>query len=172
MQEQFADRLGPKSAARLLGVSLDDKDNEQVVSDEMIGELLQARLGGMWSPQNGREPLCSRLLRPILCKRGSDRQRTIGGLLLDSQTNVATIKAIRDHAKRRAASEHSEPEHAVMTTIYFAAIASALVFHEAKITTYSYETLKGSFEKLIRKAWMPANLVDLFRQTIEVCQQK
>jgi len=171
-QEQSAARLEPQDAARLLAIALDDNRGEQADSDERIGELLQAHLRATWSPENGRDSVWTRLLRPWGRGRGADRQRTIGDLLLDPRTAVATLRAIRSHAKREAAAENGEPAHAVMTTIYFAATASALVFHRVKVTTYSYESLETSFEKLIDRAWMSASLVDLFRRAIEVCQRE
>ncbi|HNS20913.1 MAG TPA: hypothetical protein PKH24_10465 [Sedimentisphaerales bacterium] len=171
-QGQFTERLDPRNAARLLGMALDDKHGGGDDSDEVMGELLQARLGATWNPETGNEPPWSRLLRPLARKRGPNARRTVEGLLLDPRTSVATIKAIRDHAKKRAASEDSEREHAALTTIYFAATASALVFHDVKTTTYSYKSLGDSFERLIRQTWMPAKLADLFRKAIEVCQRE
>lgn len=171
-QGQFTERLDPRNAARLLGMVLDDKHAGGDDSDEMMGELLQARLGATWNPETGKEPPWSRLLRPLARKRGPDSRPTVGGLLLNPRTTVATVKAIRDRAKKRTASADSEREHAASTTIYFAATASALVFHDVKTTTYSYESLGNSFERLIRKTWMPANLVDLFRRAMDICRRK
>ena len=128
--------------------------------------------GTIWNPHDEKQPVWSRLLRPLVRKHGPDPRPTVEGLLLDPRTTVGTVRAIRDDAKERAAADDSGPDHIVMTTIYFAATASALVFHGVKTTTYSYESLANSFERLTRKAWMPADLVDLFRRAIEVCQRK
>lgn len=172
MGAQFADPPEPRGVARLLGVTLEDKHSPEGNADERIGELLRIHLEGVWSLENGREPIWVKLLKPLLRKHGPGAPSTVGGLLLDPHTAVTTIKAIRNHAKKRAACEDSEAEHAVMTTIYFAATASALVFHGVKVTTYSHESLKTSFEKLISKAWMPANLIGLFQRAVDICQHK
>lgn len=168
----LTDRVRPKSVARLLGITLDPKRSDESDSDEMIAERLQARLAGVWLPDNDRERAWSKLVRQWLRKSSSSGQRTIGGVLLDPRAALCTIKEIRARAKARAASENSEAERAVMTMIYFAAIANAWVYRGAKITTYSYESLESSFEKLVRKAWMPADFVELFRRAVKVCQEE
>jgi len=84
---------------------------------------------------------------------------------------LAVVRAIRRYAKERAARRCSEAEHAAMTTIYFAAIANALAFHDVKVTTYSYESLRSSFAKLQAKHWMPEDLADLFDKATQRCDR-
>jgi hypothetical protein len=168
----LADRVEPRNVVRLLGITLDPERGDESKSDEMIAELLQARLAGTWLSGNAREGAWSRLVKQLLHKEGSDGRRSIGGLLLDPQAQLGTIRKIRDRAKAQAASESSEAEHAVMTMIYFAAIANALAYSRVKITTYSYESLESSFEKLARKAWIPVEFVELFRRAATACQEE
>ncbi len=160
----------PQSVARLLGITLDPGHADDDRPDEMMAELLQARLADPWVPNHGRQRAWPKLVRQWLHKSSSDGQKTIGDILLDSRAQLSTIKEIRDRAKAQVAREHSEPEQAVMTTIYFAAIANALAYRGAKITTYSYESLESSFEKLIRKVWMPADFAELFRRAVASCR--
>jgi hypothetical protein len=96
----------------------------------------------------------------------------VADLLLDPHATLSVIKDIRRHAKEQAARTNDETEHAIMTTIYFAAIANRLAFHGQRITTYSYESLRSSFGKLRSKAWMPADLVGLFEKAEEACHNK
>ncbi|MBN1509420.1 MAG: hypothetical protein JW955_21415 [Sedimentisphaerales bacterium] len=168
----LADRAKPRSVARLLGITLDLERGERNKSDQEIAELLEARLGGAWLCDNAREGVWSKLVRQLLHKEGSNGQRSIGRLLLDPRARLATIRRIRDHAKAQAAGEGSEAEHAVMSVVYFAAIAHALVYRGVKITTYSHESLGSSFEKLARKTWMPVEFVELFQRAATACQQE
>ncbi|KPL20813.1 MAG: hypothetical protein AMJ75_11170 [Phycisphaerae bacterium SM1_79] len=71
-----------------------------------------------------------------------------------------------------ASWKRSEPEHAVAVAIYYAAIASALVFHDVKVTTHSYESLEASFTRLINKPWMSAELNSLFIRALKLCRKK
>lgn len=172
-QGRLSDHLNPQGAARLLGISLDGANAGQRDPDETIGELLEAHLGRPWCVEDeARRRVWPRLVRQVLGRNGSPALRTVGELLLDRQAKLDTIRQIRDRAKAQAAREGSELEHAVMTTLYFAAIANALSYHRTKITTYSYASLESSFEKLIRKAWMPADLAELFRQAVKMCRQQ
>jgi hypothetical protein len=172
VRKRLTDGVRPRSVARLLAVTLDPKCSDEGDSDETVAELLQARLAGAWLADSGKERAWSKLVRQVLRRSGSNGQRTLGGILLDPQAQLGTIKQIRDRAKARAASEDSEARQAVMTTIYFAAIANALAYRGARITTYSYGSLESSFEKLIRKSWMPAEFVELFRRARKACQKE
>ncbi len=169
---RLIEQLRPHSAARLLGISLDDEDTGECHREETIGELLEARLERVWQADEGHRRAGSRVMRQVLYRNGLPPPQTLGELLLDRQTKLGTIKQIRDRAKAQAARESSEAEHAVMTTIYFAAIAHGLLYRHMKITTCSYASLESSFEKLVRKAWMPADLAELFQRAAKLCRQQ
>jgi len=166
------EQLRPHGAARLLGISLDDEDTGESHRDETMGELFEAHLDRVWQADEGLRRAGPGLMRQVLCRSGLPTPPTLGELLLDRQTKLGTIKQIRDRAKARAARESSEAEHAVMTTIYFAAIAHGLVHRRMKITTHSYASLGSSLEKLIRKPWMPADLIELFQRAARLCRQQ
>lgn len=164
--------IRPHSVARLLGITLDDEDARESHGEETMGELLEAHLDRVWQADEGHRRAGPGLIRQMLCRNGSPAPQTLGELLRNRQTRLGTIKQIRDRAKAQAAREDSAAEHAVMTTIYFAAIANGLVYRHVKITTHSYASLESSFEKLIRKAWMPADLTELFRRAAKLCRQQ
>lgn len=172
LHRRLVEQLRPHSVARLLGISLADEDTGTHRCDETIGGLLEAHLDHIWQADEGHRRAGPGLMRQMLCRNGLPAPQTLGELLLDRQTELGTIKQIRDRAKAQAARESSEAEHAVMTTIYFAAIANGLVYRHVKITTHSYASLESSFEKLIRKAWMPADLTQLFRRAAKLCRQQ
>lgn len=98
--------------------------------------------------------------------------RTLGELLLDASPNVGTLVTVKDYCKKLAAEDRSEPARTVAIAIYYAAIASALVFHSQKITTHSYENLEKSFKLLIEKPWMTADLADLFTRAKTICERR
>lgn len=56
--------------------------------------------------------------------------------------------------------------------IYYAAIVSALVFHEQKITRHSYEKLQEALTDLDEKQWIPSDLKDLFKKAKAACQER
>lgn len=88
--------------------------------------------------------------------------RPVGRLLTDPQTNAAALKAIKEYAKRRAASRASE--HDSYLTVYYAAMAAALVFQGQRVTRLSRERLNEGLDWLIAMPWVPAELKELFRK--------
>jgi len=98
--------------------------------------------------------------------------KTLGEVLTDPKSDLAAIKKIREYAKTMAARKGAGTERAVAVAIYYAAIASALLFHNVKITTHSYELLDASFEKLIGKAWMSPELTQLFTKARKLCRKR
>jgi hypothetical protein len=93
-------------------------------------------------------------------------RQTLRDLLLDSKTDLAVIKTLKDYGKKLVRRGGPEAKQAAATVIYYAAIASALVFHAHKITQHSCQTL------LEQKPWVPPELKDLFRRAKAACHQR
>ena len=97
--------------------------------------------------------------------------RAPGQVLLDPKADASHVLVVKEQAKRLARGKCSPDELASLNAIYYAAIASALVFHHEKITRHTYQTLKTSFGKLMERPWMPAELVKLFAQARKRCNE-
>ena len=93
----------------------------------------------------------------------------MGGVLLDSETGLDVLETIKDYGKKLVAGKDSEAEHAVSTAIYFAAIASALLFHDQKITSYTYPALAEAFSTLIDKQWLAPELARHLAKARRLC---
>jgi hypothetical protein len=100
------------------------------------------------------------------------RGRSLGDVLLDPLSDLDLLRAIKNCSKRLSHELDSEVEAALATTIYFASLASALVFHDRKITQHPYEKLDESFTELAGKTWMARQLTELFSRAREVCASK
>ena len=165
--------LNPESLARLLGIALySDSDEGKDNSTHTTAQLLKARLAGTL-------PLDTTVVEELPAILGQLRKnlmplggRTLGEALIDSKSDLGVIKKIRRYAKKMASRKRSEADRAVAVAIYYAAIANALVFHDVKVTTHSYESLEASFAKLINKPWMSAELNILFVRSIKLCRKK
>ena len=96
----------------------------------------------------------------------------IGDLLQDPTTDITTISRIKQYAKDSGTSTDSEDEKDVFLTVYYAAIASALVFHDDKITQHSFKDLEQFFHSFIQKDWVLDELIELFRKVQVYCQNK
>jgi hypothetical protein len=165
--------LNPESLARLLGIALySDSDEGKYNSTHTTAQLLKARLAGTL-------PLDTTVVEEMPAILGQLRKdltplgvRTLGEALIDPKSDLGVIKKIRQYAKKMASRKRSESDRTVAVAIYYAAIASALVFHDVKVTTHSYGSLEASFAKLINKPWMSAELKRLFFRALKLCRRK
>ena len=173
MKEETTHGLKPEQLARLLALGLQSNDAEDdLLATGPPGEPLLKMLAGKL-PLDPAIPdsLPAVLNRPcdeVLPAAG----RTITDLLLDSKTDLSVIKAVKDYAKELARRGGTDAQEAAATAIYYAAIASALVFHGHKITQHSYEKLHKAYAELGEKPWGSSELKDLFRKAREVCHQR
>jgi len=96
----------------------------------------------------------------------------IGKLLQNPGTEIGLIRMVKDHSSKLSKCAKSKAERQVANTIYYAAIAHALLFHNRRITRYTYESLSKSFTKLTKENWVPNNMSNLFVQATKASQQK
>jgi hypothetical protein len=94
---------------------------------------------------------------------------TVIDLLLDSGTDLAVIKVLKDYGKELARQGGPKGKQAAATIVYYAAIASALVFHQQKITKHRLDRLHEAYTALAGKPWIPSELRNLFRKASDVC---
>ena len=165
--------LSPEKLARLLNIGSDTDGTESALGpEERKAELLHDWLAAtlpldavlVESLPDILQRLC-RQLQPHIGER-------FGKVLKDPKTDILVIKKIKDYSKKLVLSAKSEAEHDAATVIYFAAIASALLFHNRKMTKFSYKTLEESFSRLANTTWVTGDIAELLRKACVVCRQK
>ena len=109
-------------------------------------------------------------------QQGYDTQplagRPLGQVLSGPGSDIALLRAIKECSKTLSCTLDSEAEMALATTIYYAALAGALVHHDEKITQNSYDKLDESFALLSEKKWMAQELAELFSQGRRICRNR
>jgi len=95
-----------------------------------------------------------------------------GELLQDPTTEIATIKKIKQYARESGTSEDCEDKNDVFLVVYYAAIASAMVFNHKKITQHSYKDLEKFFYSFTEKDWVLDELTELFTKAQERYREK
>jgi hypothetical protein len=163
--------LDPDKMADLLRIGFETGGSAADVSaDEEKGELLLDRLAEPLL----LDPSFVRLLPdvPHLLSNAMElcSGNTIGDLLLNKDVEVGLLKKVKDLNNKFSRRTDSKVEKDVAIAIYYAAIASVLVFHGQKITGFEYSDLEKSFEQLKGKSWMSTDLRDLFKRACEVCR--
>jgi plasmid maintenance system antidote protein VapI len=90
----------------------------------------------------------------------------VSELLLDPRTDPAALTALKNHLKNQARLLQPGPEYDTALALYYAAIASALVFHNRKITTHTDAALARALGFLKNQPWMAGELAELFGKAI------
>lgn len=164
--------LAPRKLARILGLSLtwDQKDEEAAETD--VAGLLEQCLMGRVPERDNRELTWTDLLEELKTGQESREGTVLLELLTSRKSSLKAIRAVRRCAKNRAARNSMDPEYSVAITIYFSAIANALVFRGTKITTHSYDSLEKSFGRLAGKPWMPEELGILLQRAGDYCRSR
>ena len=163
--------LGPDKLHRLLQIcSQSDPAEEQIDADQRKAELLQDFLAEALPVEVSTSHMSEELT--TLCQiSGIASEESVGNMLRHSKTDVDLLRRIRDRFKKRTKNTDLETEQAA-ATIYYAAIAYALVVHDAKITKFSYKDLLDAFARLANTQWIPPTLSGLFEKACEYCRSK
>ena len=112
---------------------------------------------------------------PAVLGRGCDelapyRGRSMAGLLFDPDADVAALAALKQYAKQLAVRSRADVSRGVATTLYYAAIASALVFRATRITQHEPAALRRAFAALVERPWVPEDLKALFARARDACR--
>jgi len=156
------ERISSSQVSAFLTFALETKLGGGCDADTQAGRLLQEQLDAPL-PADAYEPQSAL----------PEKRPSIQWMLADPKTPLALILAIKTHAKEQANGVPKEdtPEYIVPLSIYYAAIAAAMIHHGRKITGHEYAALIRSFDKLARRPWMVPYLVDLYEQGTDICRR-
>lgn len=156
--------LHPAQMARVLAIGADVQaaSGPQRMGDP--GQTLRHLLDGQLC-LNG--PLADALGRIL-----DERNCTTEELLLDPETDAGTIETIKEYGKGLTLCSGDGAVCAAGTALYYAALASALVFHDRKISKHTYRRISAGLAALSRRTWIPTELTDLYDRAREACRGK
>lgn len=163
--------LSLKKVVKLLNIGSDvtdvpdDKDREKA---ELLSDRLNATHPLYYSTEGKLSRKLKRLRHTIVVLAGE----TVGKLLKEPKTDIDIIKMTKEYGRKLSKSAKSEAEHHMANTIYYAAIAHALVHHDLKITKYTYQNLNEAFSHLSEESWIPDWLLELFVRASEYCKAR
>jgi len=162
--------MHPRRLAGLLRSGVGQEPGEEGPhANEVAKEVLAAWLAEPLPASLGAHLTASAEERKVA---GAGRAASLGKLLLVRGSNLAVVKAMKQYAKTQAGRLESGPEHAAAIAVYYAAIASALIFHGQRITQHSFASLQESFDMLASKSWVPAELSRHFAEAAAVCAKR
>ncbi len=88
--------------------------------------------------------------------------KPLNELLLDPETDISTLRKVKNHAKHAGMTCKTQIEKDVFLAIYIAAIASAFLHLNQKITRHSREALKQFFQAYAAQSWGAKELKNLY----------
>lgn len=173
MENESIHGLRVDQLANVFAIGVDDPDPAGTGgSDESMARLLQEQLCRALPRGSLLFDALIMMMGRLGCDVRSLAGRSLLEVLLSPHTDIGFLQAIKDCSKKLSTSLDSKAEAALATTIYYAALASALVHHDRKITQYSYEALDRSFATFAAKNWVAPELVALFSKAGGVCRDK
>jgi len=137
---------------------------------EDIGELLNDRLAQPFVVDRDSKrgmPASSRAPRQITT---AELTGTIGDVLREPNVTASTLEKLKEFGRKLFSEGMTPPQRDVGLTIYYGAIANALVHHDLRITRLSFQELRQSLAALVDKEWMPTDFKSLFREAYQTCE--
>jgi hypothetical protein len=163
--------LGGAQLAALLRVGLEPESSE-TDSGRSVASLLEAKLASELPLEVSLADSLPAVLGVPCESMDRYRGRSTAELLSDPQVDLNALTTLKDYAKELVRRSRSEVTTDVATVLYYAAIAAALVFHDARITQHDYRQLERSFDELAREPWLAANLQALIAGARQICAMK
>jgi len=160
--------LSPEKLARLWAIGSDiQPEAEQVIGlDDRKAELLRDRLARNLPLDKRTRGFLSETL-DLLCRKFQPFVgNSLGAMIMDPQTSVEVLTYIKDFAKESGSTARDKAERDVALAVYFAAIASALVCHGARISQHSGSRLRKAFEAWVERSWLPSDMRELFKKAM------
>lgn len=174
-EQPTAFRLDPERMAELIAIGSDINNSDEptkLEQDHEKASLLYKRLEEKLPPDLSDLKVLPEGLGQMRSTIGLLASETIGELLENPSIGQDVMKKIKDLSKALSKTAKSENEYETANTVYYAAIAHALVYHEVKITQFSYKDLAQHFDFLKHQEWIPPYLVNLFREACKRCRDR
>jgi len=170
-REQSTFGLSRAKIARLMQIGgQKDQAERGPLPPEDAGEFLRDQLAqpfALGSDSNRSASVSSKMRRPLTA---AEPKGTIGDALLAPSTTASTLEKLKEFGRKLFAEGMTPPQRDAGLTIYYAAIAGALVCHNVRVTRLSYRELHQSLATLSDKEWMPVELKTLFGKARQICE--
>ncbi len=164
MSESKTSRLSADKLARLWDIGSEVPAAGTGGPEEQRAERLRDWLARSLPPDEDLRGLLSEGLGHLCRDLRPFSGDAIGLLITCPETDVVALRRIKHLAKERGTAAGNEMDRDVALAVYFAAIASALVFHDTKISQHGDRKLKTAFGSLGRQPWVPPDLAHLFEK--------
>ncbi len=173
MMNDSTSGLGSDKLAQLLQLGADeqnvgDPENSNAQKATMLATLLTHSL-----PVNAvLIQSLPAIIQRVCQELESLPENSMDKILLDPSSDVAVIDQIKSYAKQKTKSAPSNIEREAAIALYYAAIASALIFHNKQITKKNHTKLRKSFEQLSVLQWVDKRIANLLSDAAALCAKR
>lgn len=172
-EETTAQGMNPEQLHRLFNIGRDTgNSNDGISRNQRKTELLYRSLSHTLPLDKSQLDMLPSTLSQLFHSIGLLAGETITELLSNPHTDISSIERMKRYSKELSSRAKSKIENEVATTIYYAAIAHALAYHNIKITRFSFKKLEASFTRLVKEKWIPKSLKALFKIAAKYCKEK
>ena len=163
MNKDYTAGASPEGLARFLAMGAgDDADDDD--AEASLGAFLGKLLSTPLSLDDRRPDSLPTVLGMPYREMQAHIGRMLREVLLDANVETTVLTTLKDYAKARVKAATHPSEHTAATAVYYAAIASGVVFHRRNISSLSSQQLDKGFANLAGKSWMNPEMKDLFEK--------
>lgn len=160
--------LSSSEIHRLLDECMAEADSSPKTTDvDAMAQLLRERLADRFPAvvigRSFESWILDQVQRQVIERSG----KAVLEILTDPAAALPVVEKVKERYKLIAQRAAAPAERQVATSIYFAAVAYALIFHGQRITQHADDYVIESFGKLAAKPWMTPELVELFMKAKE-----
>ena len=160
--------LVPDKLAKLWTIGGDQEgDGIERTDDQIRSELLHDLLADKMPVDQALAQVLPDILAQMCEEIKPFSGNSFSQLILNPDADLLVLKRIKDFTKEWQKKAASDLERDVIVAIYYATIASALVHHGQRITSFSRDALNKTFSSLIAKKWLTGDLKALFKKAID-----
>jgi hypothetical protein len=165
--------LTPEKISNLLKVCAESCGNDvDMETKQKRTELLQDRLSETLLTESLKDSPLSKELTHLCRISGIAAGESIRNLLTNPGTDIELIEKIKEYGKNLSQGAKADVGHDIANAIYYAAIAHALIYHNIKITKFSYKELEKAMSFFAQTDWVSTDLLSLFENTAQYCQDR
>ena len=164
--------LDKKKLRSLLKIGLEESGSKSKGRDREKTQIWRNMLSMYLPMDESQLEMLPDILADFSQTLGLLKGEKLSKYLRNRKTDLSIIEHIKQYAKSLSRKSKSDKEHTAANTLYYAAIAHALLYHKTKITKFSYAQMAKAFDKLRKLDWIKNYYTQLFTLAWKYCQEK
>ena len=108
-----------------------------------------------------------------LCRiSGLSKNETLKKFIKNDKVELWLLIEMKAYFKELCSKCSDKTEHEIYNVTCYAVIACALLYHQKRISNYSYKQLANRFSRFLKEEWLPDYILILFKQAQKQAEKK